>query len=101
MVFKNVTSSITKSGYALSIFGKEWSVLKTELANSQGFGNKLKTLFSGMTVPAEQIKADRMALSNYFNSINEGNSRIQSYNNYMKTASVTAQDLAKKLVLVL
>ena len=66
MVFKTVTSSITKSGYALSIFGKEWSVLKAELANSQGLGNKLKTIFGGITVPAEQIKADRIALSNYF-----------------------------------
>ena len=96
MVFKNVTSSITKSGYALSIFGKEWSVLKSELANAKGL-NKLKTLFSGMTVPAEQIKADRMALGNYFNAIQQGNDKLEAYNAHMATASTSAQDLAKQV----
>lgn len=90
MVFKIIESDITKTGYSLSVFGKEWNNIINDVKNAKGL-NKITSAFStGLS------KDDINRLREYNHLIEKGQNPQSAYYRILKNSSSAAQELAMK-----
>ena len=90
MVFKIIESDITKAGYSLSVFGKEWNNIINDVKNAKGL-NKITSAFStGLS------KDDINRLREYNHLIEKGQNPQSAYYRTLKNGSSAAQELAMK-----
>lgn len=90
MVFKIIESDITKAGYSLSVFGKEWNNIINDVKNAKGI-NKITSAFStGLS------KDDINRLREYNHLIEKGQNPQSAYYRTLKNGSSAAQELAMK-----
>lgn len=89
LVFKVIESDVTRSGRALSIFGKEWNAITNDLFKVKGFKNKIYSLFgNGIT------DSDVEQLKKYNALIKQGVNPQTAFYDALSNSSFAAKNLA-------